>query len=284
MNRLAKQEASIKLKSLDFIISILFASDYLRQKIKIISDRCVEHYNGFKFSYNSHENGEIEFIRHLSNIYKDKKFIFFDVGAHHGTYTAMIQNYFDNSNGFLFEPTPDSFKILTSNFLFNNSLSLHNCALSNFTGDAEFISYPDDPTRNGLFGVGKEIVFTSKDIICQVIRGDDFCQTHGIESFNLLKIDAEGHDFNVICGFEKLISTNSIDVIQFEYTFKHSDLNISLRKYYDFFMSHGYLIGPIRKSGIDFYHDFDPRFNEFQNGPNYIAVKLDLVDSFREFR
>jgi FkbM family methyltransferase len=283
MTQLIKDKRSLKVKLVDGFFSILFNSIFLKEKLKIIADRAMIQYTGYEFSYNSNENGEIEFINYLSRIYKNKSFRFFDVGAHHGTYTAMILDVFKEYTGELFEPTPLSFNKLKENYYSNNHLTLHNSALSNFTGEADFINYPDDPTRNGLGGVGKEVTFFSEDLICHVVRGDEFCQSQNIEGFELLKIDAEGHDFNVIKGFEKLIVEKAIDIIQFEYTFKHADLGVPLRKYYDFFKVNGYSIGPIRKNGIDFYESFDPRFNEYQFGPNYVAVKFDLVEKFREF-
>jgi FkbM family methyltransferase len=195
---MSKDKRSLKIKAVDKFFLFLFGSDLMRDKIKIITDRALVQYFGYKFSYDSSENGEIEFIAHLAKIYKDQCFRFFDIGAHHGTYTAMILDLFDNYNGQLFEPTPESYKKLCSVYNGNERLTLHNSAMSNFTGEAEFISYPDDPTRNGLSGVGKEITFSSEDILCSVIRGDDFCQIQNINSMELLKIDAEGHDFNVI--------------------------------------------------------------------------------------
>jgi|GEM_PF-2174449 len=283
MKHMIKDKRSCKVKAIDNIFSLLFKLSFLKEKIKIISDRISVLYNGYKFSYDSSENGEDEFINHLAALYNKRCFRFFDVGAHHGTYSALIVEYFDDYSGQLFEPTPASYKKLSAKYGKNQSLKLNNAALSNFNGQAQFIQYPDDPTRNGLSGVGREVTFKSEDILCDVLRGDDYCKSEHIDSFHLLKIDAEGHDFNVIDGFEQLITAKKIDVIQFEYTFKHADIGIPLRRYYEFFESRGYKIGPVRKFGIDFYEEFDPRFNQYELGPNYVAVKLELVDRFRRF-
>jgi hypothetical protein len=105
-----------------------------------------------------------------------------------------------------------------------------------------------------------------------------------INQINLLKIDAEGHDFNVLQGFSKYISKALIDVIQFEYTWKHSDMRITLRDYYEFFMDNSYRIGPLRKGGVDFYNNFDPRYNEYHFGPNFIATHKNLVSDFSSFK
>jgi len=272
---------SKKIKILDYILKKLCTLDFIKNKVRVIGERCLVAYNGFIFSYITTENGEHEFGSHVAKIYNSSEFIFCDVGAHHGIYTDMILKNFPLYKGYLFEPTPESFSRLQFKFSNNADLEINNIALSNFNGETQLITYPDDPTRNGLKGVGKELNFASEVISCEVKKGDDFFNQ--IEYINLLKIDAEGHDFNVIKGFENLINKGSIDVIQFEYTFRHSDMRITLRDYYEFFKSKSYKIGPIRQHGVDFYEDFDSRYNEYQHGPNYIAVRLDLVDKFYSF-
>ena len=114
MSQFVKDKRSLKLKFVDGLFSILFKSSFLKEKIKIIADRAVIQYDGYKFSYDSSENGELEFISHLSRIYNKQSFQFFDVGAHHGTYTAMILDSFENYSGQLFEPTPESYQQLQS--------------------------------------------------------------------------------------------------------------------------------------------------------------------------
>lgn len=207
------------------------------------------------------------------------------MGAHHGTYTNALvdENILLDYEGHLFEPTPISFKILSDKFLRYRKLILNNKALSNFNGLSQFITYLDAPTRNGLIGVGKELNFRTDEVTCSVLTGDKYCNDMGINSINLLKIDAEGHDFYVVEGFSRMIENRKIDIIQFEYTFKHSDMRIPLRQYYDFFSKFGYKIGPLRKHGIDFYEDFDSTYNNYCFGPNYIAVKLELVPTLSKF-
>ena len=278
-----KDNRSVKVKVLDSIMHGLCRSDYLKSKLKIIADLALSAHNGFKFSYDTSENGEYEFIEQVAKLYESSDFIFFDVGAHHGTYTQLILNLVSTYEGPLFEPTPAILSKLNERFNSDNKLILNNLALSNFNGNTNLIIYPDDPTRNGLTGVGKEINFTSEIVKCDVFKGDDYSKKKSIERINLLKIDAEGHDFNVLQGFSKYISKGLVDIIQFEYTFKHADMRITLRDYYEFFMDNSYSIGPLRKGGVDFYKDFDARYNEYHFGPNYIATSKDSVSNFLSF-
>lgn len=64
---------------------------------------------GFRFSYLPDENGEYEFIDALRRHYAED-FVYFDVGAHFGTYTDMIVERFKNYKGHLFEPTETTFE------------------------------------------------------------------------------------------------------------------------------------------------------------------------------
>ena len=146
-----------------------------------------------------------------------KSFVF-DVGAHHGTYTAMIVELFNDYEGHLFEPTPESFEKLSSGYQDNEKLTLINSAVSNYVGESSFIKYPDDPTRNGLVGVGKEVNFSSEDITCKVMTGDGYCQENGIDAFHLLKIDAEAAVTSMsLKGSQVSLKKQAIDVIQWEY-------------------------------------------------------------------
>lgn len=278
-----KDNRSVKIKALDFIFNSLCRSEFLKSRLKIITDRALHAHDRFKFSYDIRENGEYEFIKHVAKVFRSSDFIFFDVGAHHGTYTSLILNLFKTYEGHLFEPTPASFSKLIERFSLDNNLTLNNLALSNFKGNTDFIIYPDDPTRNGLTGVGRELNFTSETLKCDVSKGDDYSNKKKIERINLLKIDAEGHDFKVLQGFSDYISNELIDVIQFEYTFKHADMRTTLRDYYEFFMDNSYSMGPLRKYGVDFYNDFDARYNEYHFGPNYVAVRKNIVSDFLVF-
>jgi FkbM family methyltransferase len=273
----------MRLGLIDLILNIFCRSAYLKRKLKAFADRIALATKGYIFSYDSNENGEIDLIKHISDLCKNETFTFFDVGAHHGTYTDMILENIPQHNGHLFEPTPASFERLTCRFKSNSSLTLNNVALSNFKGESTLIIYPDDPTRNGLSGVLKELDFDCKEVKCKTITGDNYCNRQAIDRVNLLKIDAEGHDYNVIKGFVELIKNGRVDLVQFEYTFRHSDMRITLRDYFEFFTDYGYSIGPVRKHGVDFFESFDSRYNNYEFGPNYLAVRNDLTDEYRIF-
>jgi hypothetical protein len=56
-----------------------------------------------------------------------------------------------------------------------------------------------------------------KTIACQADTVDNFCKTNGIDHIDFLKIDTEGNELNILKGARKLLETENIDVIQFEF-------------------------------------------------------------------
>ena len=274
---------SKKIKFLDFVLKQFCRVPWLKTKIKVVGERCFFAVDGFQFSFLAHQNGETELANHLKKLYKDKKFILFDVGAYHGTYTDEFLSGNTNLSAYLFEPTPNSFKTLIEKYKGLKNIVLNNFALSDFRGESQYNVHLSDHTRNGLIGPEKEIGFEETKIICKVFRGDEYCAKVGVKNINLLKIDAEAHDLNVIKGFSSLLEKGDIDVIQFEYTYRHSEVRINLGDYFKYLDGKSYSMGPLRKHGVEFYDEFKSEYNSYSNGPNFVAVRKDLAHKFLEF-
>ena len=66
---------------------------------------------------------------------------------------------------------------------------------------------------NKIIASGRERVDTQA---ISVDTGDRFCATEGIDRINFLKIDAEGYDLKVCWGFERLLLSSRIDLVQVE--------------------------------------------------------------------
>lgn len=256
--------------------------DFFHQRLLAFSQMYLDIEKGFRFSYLSEENGEEEFLSALANHYNKKTFLYFDVGAHIGTYTDMIIERSTNYEGHLFDVTKDTFEKCLERHGDNNSLKINNMALSNETGEIEYRYYPADPTRNGISGVGTEGNFEFELHKAPCSTGDIYCKDNNINHIDLLKIDAEGYDLHVIKGFEQMLSNGNIDIVQFEYNVKHSETHSMLGDYHKFLEEKGYIVGVIRKNGVDFY-DFDFTHNGFENGPNYIACRPELKKLLEKF-
>ena len=74
-----------------------------------------------------------------------------------------------------------------------------------------------------------------------------YCKLNTIDQIDFLKIDTEGHDFNVILSANKLLSKKRIKLIKIEVIIKKN-----FNKIYNFLFSYGYeIIGFTNQKYID---------------------------------
>ena len=103
-----------------------------------------------------------------------------------------------------------------------------------------------------------------------------YCKTNNIKSIDFLKIDVEGSEHMVLEGFTDLLSKKAIKVIQFEYGYANADVHFLMRDFFKFFERFGYIIGKLIKNGVIF-SDFDYKLNDFNSGPNFVAIRNDDI-------
>ncbi len=245
--------------------------DLFHRKAIVFAQMYMDIDKGFRFSYVSDENGETDFLDTLAQ-HNSEDFVYFDVGAHIGTYTDMVVERFDKYEGHLFDVTKDTYKKCLERHGANEKLKINNVALSDEMGEVEYRAYPDDPTRNGISGVRTEGGMESELHTAPCWTGDYYCEENKIDRIHLLKIDAEGYDLHVLRGFDKMLSEGRVDVLQFEYNVKHSETHSMLGDYFTFLEEKGYVVGPMRQEGVRF-KSFDFTQNSFEDGPNYAACK-----------
>ena len=263
------------------VLSVASEVDFFHRKLVVLSEMYEDINRGYRFSYISDENGETEFLDALSEHYRNG-FLYFDVGAHIGTYTDMVVARFENYMGHLFDVTKDTFDRCLERHGGNDNLIINNAALSESVGEIEYRSYPGDPTRNGISGVGPEANFEFDLLKAPCWTGDHYCKNNQIQHIDLLKIDAEGYDLFVMRGFEEMIINKKVDIIQFEYNVKHSETHCMLGDFYTFLIGKGYIIGALRPEGVAF-QDFDFMQNDFKSGPNYVACLPEFRDLLSRF-
>ena len=136
--------------------------------------------------------------------------IIFDVGAHKGESAIFFHEIFPVANIYSFEPNPLAAESI-SNLRVPN-ISVHQLALSDFVGSAEFniqnISHLSSlhkinhKSRTSL-GYAKEENHTS--ICIQVMRGDVFMKKNNIDAIDLLKIDVQSNEVKTLLGFSSVI-------------------------------------------------------------------------------
>lgn len=133
-----------------------------------------------------------------------------DVGANIG-YSSLVYAVSIGSSGFVhsFEPSSVTFPYLAKMASQLTQIKPWNLAASNSEGDVKFINEAmSDRSHlaNDQDGDGESVRCTSLDT---------WVKEHKIERVNFLKIDAEGHDINVVKGASHLIAQHK-PIIEFE--------------------------------------------------------------------
>lgn len=177
-----------------------------------------------------------------SNIFKylsSKEKNVFDIGCFRGYFTKNLIKSENRpeikSNFYLFDPNPKTKRYL-SNLLLNRNIKYFNLAMDNSNSNKIFyLNKFFEPSGSSLqtFLKDDKKWKRSRKILMQIMQPhkkiedfieitvetktlDSFCSENSINNIDLLKIDAEGNEFNILLGSQKLLSENKINVIYVE--------------------------------------------------------------------
>ena len=171
---------------------------------------------------------------------------FMDVGSHKGLYTDLFIKNFKVKKALLFEPQPEIFKYIKKKYAKNKRVKAFNFAVSNINSIKNLnLNHHDLTTtlsefnkdsfylwlKARLFGVKK---MNYKKIKTKTIKLENILRTNNLKCVDLLKIDTEGHEFEVLSGLGKKIKKVNYIFIEF-----HNDF--IYQKYYPKKI-HNYLI------------------------------------------
>jgi FkbM family methyltransferase len=140
--------------------------------------------------------------------------VVFDVGANLGQSARVLLAAFPDATLYAFEPVESTFDALAANLAGEPRAQLFNLALGRRTGEAYVTARAHSPT-NRL--VEAPTFFARRKLErVAVVAGDGFCADHGIERIGFLKVDAEGHDLDVLIGFQRMLTEMRIDLLEAE--------------------------------------------------------------------
>ena len=148
----------------------------------------------------------------------------FEVGAADGRDCKKYSELFPTAKLYAFEPVPESFEKVRQISISNPSIHALNMALSDKPGTAEFhiSNWHDEssllkPQATG--STADAYTASSKSIQVTVDTIDQVCERESISHINLLKMDAQGAELRILNGAERMLRSNSIDVIYTEVLF-----------------------------------------------------------------
>jgi FkbM family methyltransferase len=196
--------------------------------------------------------------------------VVFDVGANKGEWIRYALRLNCELVGYAFEPAPSTFVKLRSQIQCNR-LHAHQMALSDVVGTLSL--WHSEAYSNLTSIVYWSELHPDPSDVSQIevpcVTGDKFCAEQQIRHIDFLKIDAEGYDFNVLCGFKNMLRNNQIDCIQFEYNEFSLRAGSSLRRFFSF-LGNEFIIGRLLPNGIEVY-EYSSMLDDFHQS-NYVAI------------
>lgn len=203
-------------------------------------------YNESRWDFNS--NGEALVLSRFNQWSHGRKMTIWDVGAHHGEWSEAAHKMAPSAVVHSFEIIPEIASTLTdSDWRF-----AHAFGLSSEEGTVDVHWNQGHNTESSISPRSESVTFLTSPVAviqCQVRAGDKLVGELGFPDF--LKIDVEGHEANVLRGFqETLQGSNAPALIQFEYGQTYVPSGATLREMYS--LLPGYSIGRLYPRYVDF--------------------------------
>jgi len=199
----------------------------------------------------------------------------FDVGAHVGGWSEAVVKLNPQVALHAFEPGAKSFAALAQRGLPAgvrlNRLALgatsEQRALYSFGGHQELSSLY---AREAIDGYPVDRSDASETVTVTTL--DAYCAQHGVAEIDFLKIDAEGHDLQVLRGGRGMLARRAVGIVQFEYGAANIDSRDLLKDFFDFFAELSYDLLKVRQGGFAPFARYDARLENFTY-QNWIAAR-----------
>jgi FkbM family methyltransferase len=132
----------------------------------------------------------------------------FDVGANIGQTVVSFLEAFKEPRIFSFEPSPEPFAALRSAYGQDSRVRVENMALGDQQSELPFHVTLDYSVNDSLLEPAWNA--QAKTEAVPVTTLDRYCEQHGIESIDFLKVDTQGYDLKVLQGSRRLLKEKKI--------------------------------------------------------------------------
>jgi FkbM family methyltransferase len=203
------------------------------------------------------------------------KVVAMDVGANQGEWVSGLLERSVDCRVICFEPVPDTFLALQKNVV-DSRAELLNIALSSEPGCLQINSAIDNPYVSSVHDVNLYDA-EAKTVGIQVPTSTGHAEMvgNGLSRVSIVKIDAEGHDYEVLKGFQPGLSNQLIEIVQFEYNIFTLLGRRSLREFFEL-LEPNYLVCRLLPSGLEAcgYHFCLDDFHQ----SNWVAISKNILN------
>ncbi len=216
-------------------------------------------------------NGEYWLLGRVLSACENSNPILIDVGANKGEWTnqAVTILHQHGIDGYIwaFEPTRSTFDYLQKRVSNLRNVNVQRAALAKRTGEAKFFVIAPLAGTNSLY----KIAGSTPEVV-KTLSLDDFLMQQQIGHVDFLKSDVEGFDMDVLLGAEMALQNGTIDVWQFEYSYRWLFSRHYLKDVFDYIADKPYKLGKLYGNGIEFYSVWHPELERFFE-TNFVLVK-----------
>jgi FkbM family methyltransferase len=210
------------------------------------------------------ETGEVWLVRTTAPRLRT----FVDVGANVGDWTALVRQHAPHAAGLLFEPSTAALRKLRHRFGNQRGIDIVDAAVAAEPGEADFFEEPDAGESSSMVPGHAPAGSSARRV--RVTTLDDELDRRGVERVDLMKVDAEGYDFEVLRGALRYLREHRVAVIQFEYNRPWARAGATLAGAIGMLAEHGYETLLLRDDGLEkIDHEF---YGEFFDYANFVAL------------
>lgn len=178
-------------------------------------------------------SGEEHFIKKLLPGYLNTgKSVAFDVGANLGDYTEMLHEAHQDMQIYAFEPNPKNFKKLATKVA-KWGVTVDMRGMGSSDGSLKFYDRKDSDGASEHGSLYREAIeelhgVEAVETEVKITTLDNYCEENHIDHISLLKIDTEGHEYEVLKGAKKMLDAGKIDLIHLEF----NEMNVISRVFF----------------------------------------------------
>jgi FkbM family methyltransferase len=210
-------------------------------------------------------NGEMWFLPH--GLGEARTVV--DVGANLGNWLAPALEAGPHiARAIAYEPAHHTAEELSRRFSADPRVTVVEAAVSDQPGQTTFWEEPGHGETSSLAAGHPSAAATARTV--DVVTLDDEFVRLGLDSVDLLKIDAEGYDLHVLRGTGSHLARAAIGIVQFEYNDPWRYAGSTLHAAIAFLRGHGYETFLLKASAL---HAYDgTRYPELFWYANFVAL------------
>ena len=204
-----------------------------------------------------------------------KNVVAVDAGANLGNWTSELLVHIPTASVIAFEPSQAAFEKLRERFSSDNRVASVNLALGKENMNALLYA---DKGGSGLGSLTKRRVqhfnidFSHQEKVTIQTLDSWIAQNHVTTAPNILKMDVEGHEYDLLLGATKTL--DNIQIIQFEFGGSNIDTRTFFQDFWYFFQNTGFEIYRLTPSSPILINNYTERDEVFR-ATNFIAIRTD---------